>query len=127
MPQVGYTTPSRPQSGLLLALGGWLFASPWMFGYGSMGPAAINSVLVGVLIFITGSSAAVSLMGPALVSVSVMSGLWTVASPWIFGYAAAEVAMWNDILVGIAVAGRAVFGAIAGMSRPAGCESPSAR
>ena len=94
----------KPASGLNLALGGWLFASAWMFGYGTIGTDACNSVVVGALIFTTGLSAVGSLLGPALDIISLVSGLWTVASPWIFGYAAAEPAMWNSILVGTTVA-----------------------
>ena len=101
---MSYTTQSKAGSGLTLALGGWLLASPWMFGYGTIGSGACNSVLVGALIFATGLGSAVSLMGRALTSVSLASGLWTAASPWIFGYAAGEPAKWNNILVGVAVA-----------------------
>jgi hypothetical protein len=40
-------------SGLNILLGIWLLASPWVFGYHTVGPAAIwNSVIVGALIAI---------------------------------------------------------------------------
>jgi SPW repeat len=98
------TTRAESANGLSLTLGGWLFASPWMFGYGEIGVDAWNSVVVGALIFFTGLSPVASLMGSALPGVILVSGVWTVASPWIFGYTADGPAMWNSILVGIALA-----------------------
>lgn len=75
-----------------------------MFGYGTIGTDACNSVVVGALIFATGLSPFLSLGRSALTSVSLLCGFWTLASPWIFGYAAGKPATWNDVLVGLAVA-----------------------
>jgi hypothetical protein len=75
-----------------------------MFGYATMPAAAWNSVLVGVLIFATGISAVVSRMGRAAPGVTLVLGLWAVASAWVFEYAAGAPAMWNSIAVGVLVA-----------------------
>jgi hypothetical protein len=100
---VSYTPRSQPASGLNLVLGGWLAASPWMFGYGAIGTDACNSVVAGALIFATGLSSFRSLGRPVLISVSLLCGFWTLASPWIFGYVDGKPATWNDLLIGLAV------------------------
>lgn len=103
MANVNYTTRAKTASGINLVLGAWLIASPWIFGYSTMGAAAWDSVVVGALIFLIALSRVVSLVGPAPARVNIVLGLWTIASPWIFGYAAGEPAMWNSVAVGIAV------------------------
>jgi hypothetical protein len=102
MANVNYTTQAKTASGINLVIGAWLVASPWIFGY-PMVPACWNSVVVGALICLIGISRVVSLVGPALARVSTVLGLWTIASPWIFGYGTGEPAQWNSVAVGIAV------------------------
>jgi len=97
--------------GVTLALGGWLFASPWMFGYGSMGADALNSVMLGAFVFTTGIAGFGSWVGPGLglVAVKFLLGLWAIASPWAFGYGGGEAAMWNCIVVGIVIVTMALY------------------
>ncbi len=117
MPNTSYTTQAKTASGINLVLGAWLVASPWIFGYQSTGAGAWNSVVVGALILAIGLTRVVSLVGPGLARVNVVLGLWTIASPWIFGYAAGEPGMWNSVVVGIVVAILALWSANATVLR----------
>jgi hypothetical protein len=110
MTSESYTSQAKAASGINVVLGGWLVASPWVFGYVGTS-AAWNSVVIGALILIIGATRVVSLAGPFLARVNLVFGLWTIASPWIFGYAAGEPAMWNSIIVGTVVALMAIWSA----------------
>ena len=114
-----YAAQAKTASSINLILGAWLVASAWIFIYGS-GTAAAgawNSVVVGALIFIIGVTRVVSLVGPLLARVNVVLGLWTIASPWVFGYGTGEPAMWNSVVVGIVVTLLALWGANATVFR----------
>jgi hypothetical protein len=117
MATTNYGTQARTASGINLILGAWLVASPWIFGYAMLSSACWDSVVVGALIFIIGLTRVVSLVGPALARVNVVLGLWTIASPWIFGYATGEPGMWNSVAVGIAVVILALWSANATVLR----------
>jgi hypothetical protein len=88
----------------------------WIFIYGTAS-GAWNSVAAGAVIFIIGLTRVASLVGPLLARVNVVLGLWTIASPWVFGYSAEAPAMWNSIAVGIAVTLLALWSANATVSR----------
>lgn len=117
MPNTSYTTQAKTASGINLVLGAWLVASPWIFGYQMVSGATWDSVVIGALIFIIGVTRVVSLVAPTLARVNVVLGLWTIASPWIFGYATGEPGMWNSIAVGIVVAVLALWSANATVLR----------
>jgi len=36
---------------------------------------------------------------------NILAGLWLIISPWVLGFAGMQSAMWNDVILGIAVAG----------------------
>jgi hypothetical protein len=116
MANVNYTTRAKTASGINLVLGAWLFASAWIFIYGTAS-GAWNGVAAGAVIFIIGLTRVASLVGPLLARVNVVLGLWTIASPWVFGYSAEAPAMWNSIAVGIAVTLLALWSANATVSR----------
>ncbi len=117
MANSNYATQANTASGINLVLGAWLIASPWIFGYSAFTAGAWDSVVIGAIIFVIGLTRVVSLVGPALARVNVVLGLWTIASPWIFGYAGGEPAMWNSIVVGIVVALLALWSANATVLR----------
>ncbi len=102
MATADFTTQAKTASGINLLLGCWLVASPWIFNY-AVSSAGWNSVAAGVVVFIIAVNRLSALVGPALARVNLVLGLWTIASPWIFGYAAGEPAMWNSVAVGIAI------------------------
>jgi hypothetical protein len=116
MLNTNYTTQAKTASGINLVLGAWLVVSAWIFVYGIAG-AAWNSVVIGALIFIIGVTRVASLVGPLLARVNAAFGLWTIASPWIFGYPFEEPAKWNSVAVGIAVTLLALWSAKATVLR----------
>lgn len=94
----------RAASGINAALGLYLIASPWIWGYGAHGSAVWNSVAAGAVIALF---AAARVRDPHHVStlswVNLMLGAWTIVSPWVFGYSPNGAAMWNNIILGAAV------------------------
>lgn len=91
-----------------------LIISPWFFDY-TAAPVADNvtwnSVIVGVLI---GSCAAWRCFSPfrmvALSAVNIVLGIWTVISPWIFGYSTTDVPRAGTfVILGVAVIALAVW------------------
>jgi len=111
-----YTTEVKTASGINLILGAWLVASPWVLIYGTM-TGAWNCLVFGALIFVIGVIRVTSIPGPFSARVNLVFGLWTIASPWIFGYATGTAAMWNSIVVGILVAVTALWSASASVRR----------
>jgi len=103
MANANYAAQAKTASGINLLLGIWLVASAWIFLYDGSSAGAWNSVAVGALVFVIGLTRVLSLVGPLLARVNVILGLWTIASPWVFGYEAAAPAMWNSVVVGIVV------------------------
>ena len=103
MANANYAAQAKTASSVNLLLGVWLVASAWIFLYDGSTAGAWNSVAVGAVIFVIGVTRVVSLVRPLLARVNVVLGLWTIASPWVFGYAAGEPAMWNSVVVGIVV------------------------
>lgn len=97
------------QDGLEVVLGLWLVISPWVLGYTGISLAFLNALIVGVFIAVTAFFVIVRFEAwEDWVDMAV--GLWLIASPWVAGFAslttgetaAACLATWNVILVGIA-------------------------
>ena len=86
-----------------LVLGLWMVISPWILAHqGEAGPTW-NAVTVGVLI------AALALFELFKVKAweewtSMALGAWLVISPWVVGFSTLGAAMWNAVIVGLAVA-----------------------
>lgn len=96
-----------------LALGLWLFVSPWVLGYADLRSAAWNSWTMGVVIAAV-STAALILFSPWQEWVNVALGVWLLVAPWVMGFAGAEnaAALWNHVVVGLAVGGLALWDAL---------------
>lgn len=94
---------AKGASGIVLLAGIWLFVSPWVYGAYST-PNAWNSWIVGALIVLI---AAVRLAGPPLLSwvswVNCALGVWTFASPWIYGHTGNTGRFINSLVVGVIV------------------------
>lgn len=97
-----YATQARTASGINLLLGLWLVASCWIFNYAGTS-AGWDSVAVGALVFIMAVNRVSALVGSGTARVNIVLGLWTIAAPWIFGFAAGDPTQWNSVAVGIAI------------------------
>lgn len=100
----------RWQDWLSLALGIWLFFSPFILLYagGVGGVAAWNSYFLGIGIVIFAAGA---LARPAQWEewISLALGAWLVVSPWVLGFAGDAAATWNSVIVGLIVGGDAIW------------------
>lgn len=100
---------ARIASGGNVALGIWLIASPWVFGYSGRSPV-LNSVLVGVLIAMLATLRLTSLHQSAgLSAINLLLGFWTIVSPWANGYAVNKPAVANNLMVGVFVTALAIW------------------
>jgi hypothetical protein len=86
-----------------LALGAWLFLTPWIFGFVAEPSASWNAWLSGLVI---GALAIAALVAFAEWEewINLLLGAWVAAAPWIVGFASHATATRLHILVGIAVA-----------------------
>lgn len=96
-----------------LAVGVWLFASPWVLGYADLRSAAWDSWLMGVVVAAV-SAAALILFAPWQEWVNVIMGVWLLVAPWVMGFASSEnaAALWNHVAVGLVVGGLALWDAL---------------
>lgn len=105
------TTQVRTASSINVLLGVWLLFSPWAFGYDAW-PAVLNSVIVGALI---ATLAANRVESPdskiALSWINFALALWTIASPQVFGYATNVSGVKDNLILGLAIAGLAIWSA----------------
>jgi SPW repeat len=102
---------ARTASGINVALGIWLIASPWVFDYSGRAPV-LNSVLVGALIATSAATRLASLHESAAVNaVCLLLGFWTIVSPWVSGYVANKAALANNLMVGVLVTALAIWSA----------------
>jgi len=102
-------------SGLNLIAGLWLIISPFVLGYTDLNNAMWNSLIVGILVAAM-AAARVAMPGhyPWMSWANVALGIWLIASPFIYSYprdGVGETAMWNEIVMGIIVAGLGLWSA----------------
>lgn len=89
-------------SGASIVLGLWLMIAPVVFGYGFVGPAVWNGMVVGTLIVMVAAAKAVGQYRvPAVSWLNVILGVWLVVAPLVLDYAAAPPLLWNAIIVGL--------------------------
>jgi hypothetical protein len=101
----------RWQDWVILALGVWLFFAPFFMSYGSTtGAAAWSSYVVGAAVAVFATSALWTPASQSEAWVNLVLGLWLVIAPFVLGFYAGEaVAAWNHIVVGILIAGDAIW------------------
>jgi flagellar biosynthesis protein FliQ len=106
-----YVAQARAASSINVLLGIWLLVSPWFFGYSAVGlPAILNSVIVGTLVALLAASRQVS--PPTSTNSSYLIptlALWTIASPWMYGYAANLSGRRDNVVLGIVMAALAIW------------------
>jgi hypothetical protein len=104
-----YAAQARTASGINVLLGIWLIISPWMFDYGGR-PAVVNSVVVGALISLMAGYRLASLRNSAGLSVlNLVLALWTIAAPWVCGYAANVGGAADNVILGVMIAALAIW------------------
>jgi len=86
-----------------LALGAWLFLTPWIFGFLSVAPASWNAWLSGIAIAAV-AIAALSAFAEWEEWISLILGVWVAVSAWVIGFAGHATVTWVHVLTGIAVA-----------------------
>ncbi len=91
-----------------LLLGLWTLVSPWVLAYQTETQPMWNSVVIGLLIAVMAVTELVDLMAWEEWS-NVALGIWLLISPWVLGFSALHVAMWNAVVIGIVVAGLALW------------------
>ena len=95
----------RWQDWVILIAGVWLLCSPfWMAAYSEAGGAALNSVIVGMLL-IAASSIALARPRPWEEWVNLLLGAWLVVAPFALAFEDVRAATLNHIVIGIIVAG----------------------
>jgi len=107
----------RWQDWVILIAGLWLLCSPfWMASYAIAGSAALNSVIVGVLL-VAASWVALARPRPWEEWVNLVLGVWLVVAPFVLGFEDAGAPMLNHVVVGVIVAGDAMFALARSRSR----------
>jgi hypothetical protein len=95
----------RWQDYLDVLIGAWIVASPWVFGFADTHPVATwSTVMLGVAI---GVIAAIEMEFLSKIEewLVVALGAWTIASPWVLGFAHLRGATISMVVAGIAVVG----------------------
>jgi hypothetical protein len=93
-------------SWLVTLAGLWELVSPFIMGYSAITVAMWNAVIVGVVLILLAGWAALSQevsTDRTLDWINAILGFWLVVSPFVLGYSASMVALWNSAIVGIVV------------------------
>jgi hypothetical protein len=96
-----------------LVVGLWLIAAPFVLGYRGVTAAVYEDVILGIVIALLALWRATGDDTPAMASVSWLAaaaGFWVVIAPFVLGYTplapgftATTAAVYNDVIVGLAV------------------------
>lgn len=101
-------------SGTNIAAGLWLIAAPFVLTYTAVTAAMWNAILVGLAVLVLAwVRVAKPLQYEGASWTNVVLGLWMLVAPFALGYTATTAAMWNDIIVGLVVAGLGTWSALA--------------
>lgn len=87
------------QDWVVLVLGAWTVATPWVFGFAGE-TAAMNAWIVGVVLATMALWALARPAHPAPRIVGFVAGAWLLISPWEFGFAGEAAVAWNAWAVG---------------------------
>ena len=101
-------------SGFDVLAGFWLAFSPWVLGFSASHPTGRwNDLILGIAIGVFALfSGAVALRVAWLSWLNALLGAWVMVSPWVLGFHTSEAAVWNNILLGLAVIVLACWGAL---------------
>ncbi len=103
----------RFASGMNIMLALWQIFSPFLLGYADNALALWNGLIVGAAILVLAWLRTVRPTRSALPSwINLLLGAWLAVSPFALGITSVDMAMWNDITVGISV----VFFSLTGLA-----------
>jgi SPW repeat len=86
-----------------LILAGFLFLTPWIFGFVPDHAAAPNAWVSGIVIGIL-AIAALTRFAEWEEWLNLALGLWVLVSPWVLGFTTQTNARWAHVIVGLIVA-----------------------
>jgi hypothetical protein len=92
----------RWQDQIILLLGLWLIATPWVYAYPDASPQMTNALICGVVIAVLAAFDLYKTYFWAVV-VNLLLGIWVAVSPWVLRVADRHTVVWNELIVGIAV------------------------
>lgn len=100
------TTPMPHNTGAAswvnILLGIWVIISPFVLSFSQLSTAMWNNVATGVAVGIIGLIRA-SAVQPEWSWANIILGVWLIASPFVLGFFN-QVALWNNIILGIIIA-----------------------
>ena len=108
MTDISKTLKENWQDSVNIVLGLWLVISPWILQFAGLQTALGNAIVVGALIALTGLAALVNFRQWEE-WLSIVIGLWLIASPWVLGFAMAAAATWNFVILGVVTAALAAW------------------
>jgi hypothetical protein len=106
---------------IVVIAGVWELVAPFILGYANVTAALWNAIIVGILFIILGAWAALTAdaaTSKTLDWIAVVVGIWLIIAPFVLGYTAVTVALWNAIIVGIIAAACAFFAALRAPTAP---------
>lgn len=114
--QESLRTQVRWASGTNVVLGLWLIAAPFVvLYYRDSTAAAWNDVIVGLLVLsFAWYRSARPASGVGLSWANAVLGLWEAVAPFTLGYSGTTAAVWNDVVVGLAILVLATWSASSG-------------
>lgn len=107
-------TQVKTASGLNILAGLWLVLAPWALAYGTVEPALWNSVIIGLAVAVLAIvRVGMPLQYEGISWINFVLGIWLILAPFILGFGAIELAMWNSVVVGVIVLALAAWSAVA--------------
>ena len=92
----------RWQDQLILLLGLWLIATPWIYAYPQGSSQMSNAIISGIVIAVLAAFDLYKTYFWAVV-VNLLLGIWVAISPWVLQVADRRTVVWNELIVGVAV------------------------
>lgn len=111
MVDIGKRLTAQWKDAINLVLGLWLIASPWAFGFVTDQAPTWNAWAVGVVIAVAALAALIAFNQWEEWAEAVL-GAWLIVSPYLLGFDAMMSATLNQAVVGIIVAGLAIWSAM---------------
>ncbi len=96
-----HPSSKRWQDQLMVVIGVWLFVSPWVLGYPSDSPPALNAYIAGAIIALLAAFDLVKTYVWAVL-LNIVAGVWVAVSPWLVGVVRDPAMTWSLVIAGVA-------------------------